>query len=46
MADEEKPLKGGDDEGGDDAQGGPNKKDKSCGDLCEACIIGVSRVGP
>ena len=46
MADEEAPLKGGDGDGAnDDTQdGGKGEKKQTCGDLCEGCIIGTSRV--
>ncbi len=46
MADEEKPLKGGDGEGDGEGNDAPAEKKESCGDLCEKCIIGTSRVSP
>ena len=44
MADEEKPLKGGDGPTEDGDGDAPRVKEKTCGDYCEACIIGSGRV--
>ena len=44
MADEEAPLKGGDGDGDGEGNDAPAEKKESCGDLCEKCIIGTSRV--